>query len=594
MQRMLYKRAGVVTGFLLLLLVLITDFAVIRRQLAVQIANQDLVTHTHQILLQLRQVESLLENSENGQRGFLYTGDPKYLAPYNFAATQVQPHIEILQQLTGDNPRERQYILQLHNLAQAELQELSQTIDLYRSGKTEQARQLVLSDRGLDIMNALRQVMHEMDQEESARRQRQAAVVIRSIRTTIACIYLSGALAACGLVLLAFYILQEINLRERHAHAMRDREEWFRVTLSSIAEAVIATDQKGNVTFLNPPAILLTGTSLEAATGKPIADIFPIFNEYTRKPVENPVQKAMEAGHVIGLANHTVLRRPDGSLLPIEDSAAPIRDDHGDLIGVVLVFRDATDERKAQEVLRKTEKLAAAARLSATMAHEINNPLEAVGNLIFLAKGAPGTSAEVVRQLTLAEQELARVAHLTRQTLGFYRESNVPDEIEMATVIESVLTLYTNKLKAKDIAVHRHFGICPPIRGLLGELNQAVANLISNAADAVGPNGTIRIGLACLQRPEGNLVQVTIEDDGPGVSAEHAELIFEPFFTTKKDVGTGLGLWVTREIVDRHGGTIEVKPQQSNGQRGASFSILLPAAQSCESPESSRASLNGS
>ena len=367
---------------------------------------------------------------------------------------------------------------------------------------------------------------------------------------------------------------------------MREREEWFRVTLSSIGEAVIATDAKGIVTFLNPSAIHLTGASLEAAAGKPIADIFPTFNEYTHKSVENPVQKVMETGHVIDLASHTVLRRPDDSLLPIEDSAAPIRDDRGDLIGVVLIFRDATDERKAQEVLRKTEKLAAAARLSATMSHEINNPLEAVGNLVFLAKSAPGTSAEVVRQLTLAEQELARVAHLTRQTLGFYRESNIPDEIEMATVIESVLTLYSNKLKAKNIAVHRHFGVCPPIRGLLGELNQAVANLISNAADAVGPNGIIRIGLACLHRPEGNLVQMTVEDDGPGISAEHAEQIFEPFFTTKKDVGTGLGLWVTREIVDRHGGTIEVKPQQSNGKRGASFSILLPAAQPPESPES--------
>jgi signal transduction histidine kinase len=300
----------------------------------------------------------------------------------------------------------------------------------------------------------------------------------------------------------------------------------------------------------------------------------------------------METGRVIGLANHTVLRRPDGSLLPIEDSAAPIRDDRGTLIGVVLVFRDATEERKAQEVLRKTEKLAAAARLSATMAQEINNPLEAVGNLIYLAKEAAGLPGDVFRQLTLAEEELARVAHLTRQTLGFYRESNVADEIEMATIIETVLTLYSNKLKTKSISVHRDFGTCPPVRGLLGELNQVVSNLIANAADAVDPNGTIRIGLHCVERPEGNLVQVTIQDDGPGVSAEHAELIFEPFFTTKKDVGTGLGLWVTREIVDRHGGTIEVKPRQNNGQRGATFSILLPAAQPLESTELSPASPN--
>jgi PAS domain S-box-containing protein len=593
-MQMWYKRAGVVTGFLLLLLVLITDFAVIRRQLAVQIANQDLVTHTHLILLQLRRVESLLENSENGQRGFLYTGNPEYLAPYDATASQVQPHIEILQQLTADNPHEQQHILELRGLAQAKLQELAQTLALYRAGKTEQARELVLSDTGLDTMNALHQVLDEMEQEETERRQRQAVAVTHSIRTTVACIYLSGVIAAGGLILFAYYILQEMSLRERHAHEMREREEWFRVTLSSIGEAVIATDQKGDITFLNPSASHLTGTSLETASGRPIAQILPIFNEYTHKPVENPVQKVMETGQVIGLANHTVLRRPDGSLLPIEDSAAPIRDDRGHLIGVVLVFRDATEERRAQEVLRKTEKLAAAARLSATMAHEINNPLEAVGNLIYLAKGMPGTPAEVVRHLTQAEQELARVAHLTRQTLGFYRESNIPDEIEMDTVVESVLTLYANKLKTKSISVHRDYGLCPPIRGLLGELNQAIANLISNAADAVDPNGSIHIGLHCLERPQGNLVQITIEDDGPGIPAEQAELIFEPFFTTKKDVGTGLGLWVTREIVDRHGGTIAVKSHQANGQRGASFSILLPAAHPPESPELHHASRNGS
>jgi signal transduction histidine kinase len=121
-----------------------------------------------------------------------------------------------------------------------------------------------------------------------------------------------------------------------------------------------------------------------------------------------------------------------------------------------------------------------------------------------------------------------------------------------------------------------------------------MSNLIANAADAVDPYGVIRIGLLCLERPEGNLVQITIEDNGPGISDEHAELIFEPFFTTKKDVGTGLGLWVTREIVDRHGGTIEVKSRQTNGERGASFSILLPAVNPSESPEPGRGSRNGS
>jgi signal transduction histidine kinase len=134
----------------------------------------------------------------------------------------------------------------------------------------------------------------------------------------------------------------------------------------------------------------------------------------------------MELGRVIGLANHTVLQNTKGALIPIEDSAAPIRDSKDNLIGVVLVFRDATHERKSQEILRKTEKLAAVARLSATVAHEINNPLEAIGNLLYLAKSIPDTPAETLQHLQLAEEELDRISHITRQTLGFYQSPTFP------------------------------------------------------------------------------------------------------------------------------------------------------------------------
>jgi PAS domain S-box-containing protein len=573
-----HKRFSVITGFGLLVIVLAANAIITKRQLGVQGENQRWLSHTKQVLFELAQTESLLKDAETGQRGFLYTGDPKYLAPYNLAIGQVGPSIDEVAQLTADNPRQQARIPMLRNLAQSKMAELAQTIMLYRSGKPEEAKALVLSDAGLLTMNDIRKLMNEMGEEETSLEAARSVAYQKSIRVTTDCIYLASFIAALGLSFLAYYILHEMELRERHARQILEREEWFRVTLTSLGDAVIATDEQGQVTFLNPLAEQLTGRSLAHSTGKPIQEVFPIFNESTHHIVENPVKKVMELGRIVGLANHTVLQNVDGTLIPIEDSAAPIRDADHKLIGVVLVFRDATLERKSQEVLRKTEKLAAAARLAATVAHEINNPLEAIGNLIYITKGMTGLPAEAAEQLALAEHELDRISHITRQTLGFYRESNVPGEVEIPALVDSVLKIYSNKFKTKNITIQREFGDCPPIRGLAGELKQAVSNLISNAADAVSDNGTIRVKLDCVETSDGQLVQVLIEDDGPGIGAEHRDRIFEPFFTTKKDVGTGLGLWVTKEIIDRHGGSIEVHSREDKYSSGAVFNVLLPSA----------------
>jgi PAS domain S-box-containing protein len=571
-----HKRFSVVAGFVLLLAVLIGNAIVMRRQLAVQVDRQAWLLHSRLVLFQLQQVESELKDAETGQRGFLYTSDPKYLAPYRTAISQVEPDIDKLAQLTADNPHQEARIPALRSLSHAKLAELAQTISLFQSGRMDEAGELVLSDKGLFIMNDTRQLITQMNQEEDSIEHARTASYIRSVQVMSASIYLASCLAAFGLIALGWYILREMDLREKHALEIRAREEWFRTTLTSIGDAVIATDQNGKVTFLNPVAEALTGKTLASAKGADIQEVFPIFNEYTHKPADNPVRKVIDLGCVVALANHTALRHTNGTLTPIEDSAAPIRDDRNELIGVVLVFRDVTRERRSQEILRKTEKLAAAARLSATVAHEINNPLEAVVNLVYIAKAEPDAPAAVVHHLTLAEQELERVAHIARQTLGFYRDSHVPESIEVPALIESVLKLYSNKFKIKNIAVERDFGSSLPVRGLQGELKQVLSNLISNATDAVGRNGTIKVVAQCIEDAGGNAVEIVVEDDGPGIPPDHVDRIFEPFFTTKQDVGTGLGLWITKEIIDRHGGSILVRPANDGQSRGAKFTIHLP------------------
>jgi PAS domain S-box-containing protein len=572
----IYKRFSVMIGLLSLLGLLIANAILTRHQLSVQIDDQVWVQHTQQVLLQISQTQTFIDDAETGQRGYLYTGDPRYLPPYDRAVIELQPHIQQLQRLTADNPREQESIASLQTLSQAKLSELAQTILLYQEGHADAAKTLVLSGRGRLLMGDIRMLMDKMAREEISLQSARSATYRASKRRMIASIYFATFIAVLGLFFLALYILKESDLHNRHARQLFEREEWFRSTLTSLGDAVIATDAKGCVTFLNPIAQQLIGIDPLNARGKTIETVFPIFNESTRQRVENPVKKVLETGIIVGSANHIVLQRSDGTSIPIEDSAAPIRDSYGRLVGVVLVFRDATPQRQSQELLRRTEKLAAAARLAATVSHEINNPLEAVGNLIFLARTTDGIPAGASEQLALAEEELERVSHITRQTLGFYRESKLPNQVDLADLVDSVLRIYSNKFRTKNITVERDLQDCPTVHGLSGELNQAIANLISNAADAVPSGGTIHVKLSCFDDAETRVVMISIQDNGSGISPENKERIFEPFFTTKKDVGTGLGLWVTKEIVERHGGSIQVHSDNCPSSPSTIFNILLP------------------
>jgi PAS domain S-box-containing protein len=581
-MRLVYKRFSVITGFAVLLAVLVINTAVTRRQIAVQDSNQGWVEHSQRVQLELTTVESLLKDAETGQRGFLYTGEERYLEPYNNAVTLVDAHIDTLAELTADNPQQRARITTLRALTKQKLDELAHTISLYSENEKDEARALVLSDAGRLIMDKFRALTAQMRREESSLETTRLQDVSDSTRSLIRTMYLATVLAAIGLVLLAFFILREMAEREQHAAAIREREEWFRVTLGSIGDAVIATDEHGMVIFVNAIAEELTGIKLREAQGQRIDKVFSIFHEQSRQPVDNPVASVLESGRTMGLANHTVLRRADGKLVPIKDSAAPIFDDQKKLRGVVMVFRDVTAEKHAMDVIRKAEKLAAAGRLAATMAHEINNPLEAVSNLIYIVRHTANLPEETVGYLSMAEQELERVCHITRQTLGFYRDSSEPGPVEMRTVIESVLKLYDNKMKGKNVSLEQDLAECPPVYGLQGEMKQVFANLISNAADAVGTGGKIRITARPAVHPQGSGVEIRVEDDGPGVPVENRAHIFEPFFTTKEDVGTGLGLWVSKEIAERHGGSIDVRSGEEGSLGGAAFTVFLLCAAASE------------
>jgi PAS domain S-box-containing protein len=581
-MQVLYKRLGVITGFLLLLFLLIANALLTRSQLAVQVSSQAGVEHTQQVLVALSQTQSLIEGAETGQRGYLYTSNIKYLDPYDYATAQIGPQIDILSSLVSGSALERGEVVELRTLIEAKLDEVSRTVLLFQSGYPDAAHAEVLSDHGRVLMIQISNLLGKIQLQETEVASERVDTAEHSIRRTYISIYLATFVAALGLCFLAYYIFSIMSLRDLHAVQLQEREEWFRFTLTSLGDAVIATDERGFVTFLNPMAEKLMGVPLDIALGKSVEAVFPIFNETTRLPVDNPVKQIVEHGTIVSLAHHTVLQHADGRLIPIEDSAAPIRDARGKLVGIVMVFRDATHERKSQEVLRKTEKLAAAARLAATVAHEINNPLEAIGNLIYIARTTDGIPDTVSTHLSLAEQELDRVSHITRQTLGFYRESKNADEVDLPSLVESILNIYSNKFHTKNITIERNFHDCPSINGLAGELTQAIANLISNAADAVPNGGLIRVEIDCHEEAASKdavaaqIVKIVIQDNGSGIAPENREHIFEPFFTTKKDVGTGLGLWVTKEIIERHSGTVDVHSIHDAEPSGTTFTVTLP------------------
>jgi signal transduction histidine kinase len=232
---------------------------------------------------------------------------------------------------------------------------------------------------------------------------------------------------------------------------------------------------------------------------------------------------------------------------------------------------------RAQEALRRSEKLAVTGRLAASIAHEINNPLEAVTNLLFLMRSSPEPS-KFHAYLAQADQELARVAEITRHTLRFYREPSHPVDTEVASVLRSVLVLYNSRLAGANVEVE--IEIDAPFARVLaspGELRQVIANIVGNAIDAMRHGGRLRIrvseesGLGDFPR-----VRLTIADTGSGIPAALLPAIFEPFVTTKGETGTGLGLWVTGEIIRRSGWNIRVRSQCGPGQSGTTFSITMP------------------
>jgi signal transduction histidine kinase len=243
------------------------------------------------------------------------------------------------------------------------------------------------------------------------------------------------------------------------------------------------------------------------------------------------------------------------------------------------ITSDITKRRREEEALRRSEKLAAAGKLAATIAHEVNNPLEALTNLLYLTRQDAGIKKETQELLRMADEQLSRVNYIAKQTLGLYGELSA-QHVDAAEVMEEALVIYRSRISGKRVRIEKKYDLDGLVTAPRAELRQAISSLLANATDASPAGGKLILRIQPDTLPDDEhtpAVRVEVEDSGPGIPQADQAHIFEPFFTTKSHVGTGLGLWMTKQLVQKRGGRVEFRSSCDPGKSGTCFSLILPA-----------------
>jgi PAS domain S-box-containing protein len=402
-----------------------------------------------------------------------------------------------------------------------------------------------------------------------------------------------------GSVIGAVLVFRDVTAQRQAEDAIAEQREWLETTLESIGDAVIATDMRGRVAFMNPVAEHLTGWRIHDARGQACTEVFKIMNEHTRAIVESPVTRVLAEGVVVGLANHTVLIAADGTERPIDDSGAPIRDRGGRIVGVVLVFRDVTERRRSDAekrvVAAERERLLEAERAArsdaerasrvkdefvAMVSHELRTPLNAILGWAQLMSQAPRDEDMVRRGVDVVFRNTRVQAQLISDLLDMSRIVSgklrlTVEKVDVKPLVQSAIETVQQTTQDKQISVHAQLDPTSSIAGDPARLQQIVWNLLWNAVKFTPDGGSIFVRL----RQAGPDIEIAVQDTGVGIRADFLPRIFERFeqgdpSITRRFGGLGLGLSIVKHLVELHGGSI--KAESAGEDQGSTFTVTLP------------------
>jgi PAS domain S-box-containing protein len=376
-----------------------------------------------------------------------------------------------------------------------------------------------------------------------------------------------------GLFILISVFVAGLARQRSRAETQADevRQELAAIVTSS-EDAIISFTFDGFVTSWNQGAEALYGYSAAEIIGRPLSVLVP---SDRMGELEHNLDRLNREERVGSYETERIHK--SGARLQVLMSVSPIRNENGELSGASAIARDISQRKRTEEALRRNERLATAGRLTAAIAHEIRNPLEALINLVYLARRDAAGRDEYLR---LAEQEIGRLDSIAQQALGFVREATSPERMDTSKILEEVVQLYLRKLQQSKIRIEKQSQESVEIFGYPGELRQLLSNLILNAMESMKDGGRLRLRVIRMQEKSGDQrqgVRITIADTGSGIPVSSLPHIFEPFYTTKKENGTGLGLWLAYGIVQKHTGWIRVASRTTPGtSTGTVFMVFLP------------------